>query len=73
MGFMYIVECADRSYYVGSTRDLDRRLAEHNSGNGAEYTKRRIRWRWSTSRSTRTSLMRIHGRSRSRDGGVGGE
>jgi putative endonuclease len=28
-GFMYILECADGSYYTGSTNDIDRRLAEH--------------------------------------------
>jgi putative endonuclease len=39
---MYIVECADRSYYVGSTWDLERRLAQHNSDDqGAAYTRRR--------------------------------
>ncbi|HEY1104656.1 MAG TPA: GIY-YIG nuclease family protein, partial [Agromyces sp.] len=41
MAFMYILECRDGSYYVGSTKNLDRRLAEHNSGAGAEYTRRR--------------------------------
>ncbi len=29
---MYILECADRSYYVGSTRNLERRLGEHAVG-----------------------------------------
>jgi putative endonuclease len=41
MAFTYILECADGSYYVGSTVDLDRRLAEHNAGTGAVYTARR--------------------------------
>lgn len=35
---MYILECADGTYYTGSTRDLDRRLKEHQSENGANYT-----------------------------------
>ena len=39
---MYILECSDRSLYVGSTWDLDRRLAQHNFGEGAEYTKTRL-------------------------------
>ncbi len=41
MPFMYILECSDRTTYVGSTWDLERRLAQHNVGEGAEYTKRR--------------------------------
>ncbi|MEZ3160652.1 GIY-YIG nuclease family protein [Microbacterium sp. BWT-B31] len=41
MGYMYILECADRSLYVGSTRDLEHRLAQHQEGEGAEYTRRR--------------------------------
>ena len=30
MGWAYIIECADGSYYVGSTVDLERRISEHN-------------------------------------------
>jgi putative endonuclease len=42
MPFMYIVECADRSFYVGSTWDLERRVAQHNTDHeGATYTRRR--------------------------------
>jgi len=41
MPWMYILECADGSYYVGSTTDLARRLWEHNEGVGAKYTARR--------------------------------
>lgn len=41
MPYMYILHCSDASYYVGSTWDLERRLAEHNSGAGAAYTRRR--------------------------------
>ncbi len=42
MGWMYILECADGTYYVGSTRDLARRLAQHQAGEGAKYTARRL-------------------------------
>ena len=42
MGWMYILKCVDESYYVGSTKDLERRLGEHQSGNGAVYTKHRL-------------------------------
>jgi putative endonuclease len=41
MAWMYILECADGSYYVGSTDDLERRIWEHNESIGAKYTARR--------------------------------
>lgn len=40
-GYMYILRCGDGSYYVGSTRNIDHRFAQHQSGRGAEYIKRR--------------------------------
>ena len=42
MAWVYILECADGSYYVGSTRNLEGRLWQHQQGLGAEYTKRRL-------------------------------
>ncbi len=39
--FLYIVECADASYYTGITTDIDRRIDEHNTGKGAKYTQGR--------------------------------
>lgn len=39
--YCYILECADGSYYVGSTVDLERRVSQHQLGLGAAYTKRR--------------------------------
>jgi putative endonuclease len=39
---MYILECADGSYYTGSTTDLERRLAQHQCGEGANHTKNRL-------------------------------
>jgi putative endonuclease len=41
MAFVYILECADGTYYTGSTKDLERRLLEHERG-GAEYTRERL-------------------------------
>jgi putative endonuclease len=38
---MYILRCADGSFYVGSTVNLERRLGQHNEGEGAAYTRRR--------------------------------
>lgn len=40
MYFTYILECADKSLYVGCTNNLERRLEQHNnSKRGAHYTK----------------------------------
>jgi putative endonuclease len=41
MAFMYVLQCADGTYYVGSTRDLARRLQQHRDGLGSHYTRRR--------------------------------
>lgn len=41
MNYVYILRCADGTLYTGSTTDLDRRLAVHNSGKGAKYTRSR--------------------------------
>jgi putative endonuclease len=41
MGFMYILCCADATFYTGSTRDLITRLRQHQTGEGADYTRRR--------------------------------
>jgi putative endonuclease len=38
---VYIIECADGSLYTGIARDLDRRLAAHEAGRGAKYTRGR--------------------------------
>jgi len=39
---MYILECSDGSYYTGSTTNRERRIAEHQAGKGANFTKRRL-------------------------------
>jgi len=37
----YILECSDKSYYVGSTDNLEKRAARQNVGEAAEWTKNR--------------------------------
>ena len=38
--FTYVLECSDKTYYVGCTNNLEKRLGEHNrSKSGAHYTK----------------------------------
>ena len=39
--WVYILRCADGTLYTGTTNDLDRRLAAHNAGRGAKYTRAR--------------------------------
>jgi putative endonuclease len=42
MAWMYILKCADDSFYVGSTRSLELRMAQHQSGKGSRYTSGRL-------------------------------
>ncbi len=42
MPYMYILECSDGSYYTGSTVDLEKRLAEHQTGIGSNHTAMRL-------------------------------
>jgi predicted GIY-YIG superfamily endonuclease len=40
--WVYILKCADGSYYTGSTNDLAFRLAKHQIGEGGVYTRKRL-------------------------------
>jgi len=40
--YVYIVECKDGSLYTGWTMDIETRLAKHNQGKGAKYTRARF-------------------------------
>ncbi len=43
MGWMcYLLRCADDTLYCGITNDLEKRLAAHNAGEGAKYTRGRL-------------------------------
>ena len=39
--YTYILRCSDGTLYTGWTDDLDRRIAKHNEGVGAKYTRGR--------------------------------
>jgi len=41
-GYMYILECSDGSYYTGSTKYLEKRFQQHQAGEGANHTKKRL-------------------------------
>lgn len=40
--YVYILRCADGSLYTGWTTDLAARVATHNAGKGAKYTRSRL-------------------------------
>jgi putative endonuclease len=42
IGYMYILQCSNGQYYTGSTIDLERRLAQHQNGEGANFTKKHL-------------------------------
>jgi putative endonuclease len=41
-GYLYVLLCANGQYYTGSTINLEKRLAEHQSGNGAFFTQKHL-------------------------------
>lgn len=41
MHYVYILRCADGTLYTGYTNDLKARIARHNNGRGAKYTRSR--------------------------------
>ena len=41
-GYVYILQCCDGTYYTGSTKSLEKRLDQHQSGLGANYTKKKL-------------------------------
>ena len=47
--YVYIVECADKSFYTGFTSNLDKRLFEHNSGHDEDaytFKRRPVSLKW---------------------------
>jgi putative endonuclease len=41
-GYMYILECSDGTFYIGSTIDLQLRIQQHQEGKGANHTMKRL-------------------------------
>ena len=58
--YTYLLRCADGTLYCGWTNDLAARLAAHNSGKGAKYTRARrpVRLVYSEPHPTRGEAMR---------------
>ena len=60
MYWVYLLRCADGSLYTGITNDLTRRLAAHNSGRGAKYTRSRrpVELVWREEQPDRSAALR---------------
>jgi len=61
MYFVYVLECADKTLYVGSTNNLEKRLNEHNNSKcGAHYTKirRPVKLMYSEKYSTKSEALK---------------
>jgi len=41
-GYMYILLCSNGKYYTGSTKNLERRIFDHNNGEGANFTRKHL-------------------------------
>lgn len=57
---LYLIECADGSFYTGITTDVERRFQEHIEGKGARYTRSHLPVRLVASRfvGTRAEALR---------------
>lgn len=39
--YVYILLCADKTFYIGTSNNVEKRVKTHNAGKGAKYTKAR--------------------------------
>jgi Predicted endonuclease containing a URI domain len=58
--YFYVLLCNDGSFYGGYTNNLEKRLATHNKGQGAKYTKARrpVKLLYSESFPDKSSAMK---------------
>ena len=64
MAWMYILECSDGTYYVGSTKDLEYRISEHQGGKGAKYTSQCLPVKLVIQKNMKELLMPIQEKSK---------
>ena len=57
--FVYILECNDGSLYTGVTNNIERRVQQHNDGDGARYTRSRrpVRLRYHETCESRSAAL----------------
>ena len=60
MFFVYLLECADGTFYTGQTNNLQRRMSEHKKGKGAKYVRSRLPFtlKYAETHPTRGHAMR---------------
>lgn len=58
--YVYIVRCRDGTLYIGTARDIAQRLAQHDAGKGAKYTRSRgpVKLLWSEGPMTVSRSLR---------------
>lgn len=58
--FIYIVQCRDKSLYTGITKNVEQRIAKHNEGKGAAYTRshRPVALVWSKKMKTESAARK---------------
>ena len=56
---VYLLECADGTYYCGATNDLPARLAAHHAGTGAKYLRGRLPVRLAYARAYRNASLAL--------------
>ena len=58
--YVYIIRCADGTFYIGMARDIAQRLAQHDAGKGAKYTRSRgpVRLVWQEGPMTVSRALR---------------
>jgi putative endonuclease len=58
--YVYIVRCRDGTLYIGTARDIAKRLAQHDAGKGAKYTRSRgpVKLLWSEGPMTVSRALR---------------
>ena len=58
--YVYLVRCRDGTFYLGTARDITKRLAQHDAGKGAKYTRSRgpVRLLWSEGPMTVSRALR---------------
>lgn len=57
---VYLVECADGTLYCGVTNNIERRLAAHNAGKGARYTRGKapVRLAWHETCASKSAALK---------------
>lgn len=58
--YVYIVRCRDSTLYIGTARNVAKRLAQHDAGQGAKYTRSRgpVKLLWSEGPMTVSRALR---------------